>query len=211
MSTGSPGEPEGLVPQRQLPSSYRLAAGLAAVLLLAGGFIGALKSPGVVGLVGYGVCAIASGSAGWALYLATRRNRGYQSTQTTSLAAGLFVLVALVDVLMIVAAVMFRNPAGASDVRLGVLLVTVLLALLIGAIGIFGVARGQRSREHIPRRTPEQARARIAEINELAEAEHAMAEGEATREQEAKVIRDSVVRAKQRRRLSWARAHRGES
>lgn len=211
MSTASPGEPEGLVPQRQLPASYRLAAGVAAVLLLAGGFIGALKSPGVVGLIGYGVSAVAAGAVGWALYLATRRNRGYQSTQTTSLAAGLFILVALVDVLMIVSAVVFGQPSGAGDLRFGVLLVTVLLALVIGAIGIFGVARGQRSREHLAPLTQEEVRARIAEINELAEAEHAMAEGGATWEQEAKVIEDSAQRAQERRRLSWARARHHES
>jgi hypothetical protein len=122
----------------------------------------------------------------------------------------LFVLVALVDVVMIVSAVVFGQPSGAGDLRFGVLLVSVLLALVIGAIGIFGVARGQRSREHLTPPNQDEARARIAEINELAEAEHAMAEGEATWEQEAKVIEDSVQRAQERRRLSWARARRDE-
>lgn len=207
MSTSTPSEPAGTVPQRQLPGSYRLAAACAAILLLAGGFVGALKAPGVIGLVGYGVSALASGAVGFALYLATRRNRGYQSTQTTALASGLFVLLALVDILMIVAAAVWGHQARVVDFRFGILIVTALLALIIGGIGIFGVARGQRSREHIPPSSPEQARARIDEIAELAEAEHAMAEGEATREQEAKVVEDARQRANERRRYSWARAH----
>lgn len=132
-------------PRRQLPSSYRLGAGLAAIALLAGGFVGALRAPAPLGLVGYGVNAVASGAVGFALYLATRRNRGHQSTQTTALTAGLFVLLALVDIIMIVSALMLRAPAGMQQIRFGVLLVTVLLALIIGGIGIFGVARGQRS------------------------------------------------------------------
>ena len=210
MSTPTPSEPAGTVAQHQLPRDYRLAAAGAAIVLLAGGFVGALKTPGVIGLVGYGVSAVAAGAVGFALYLATRRNRGYQSTQTTALAAGLFVLLALVDVLMIVASVVLGQPGRIVEFRFGILLVTVLLALIIGGIGIFGVARGQRSRAHIPPATPEQARARIAEISELAEAEHAMAEGEATREQEAKVIEDATRRSHEHRRISWARARDDE-
>jgi peptidoglycan biosynthesis protein MviN/MurJ (putative lipid II flippase) len=133
-------------PQRQLPTGRRLAAGLAAILLLAGGFVGALKAPGGFGLIGYGVSAVAAGTVGFALYLATRRNRGQPSTQTTALAAGLFVLLALVDIIMIVSALMLRAPAGMQQIRFGVLLVTVLLALIIGGIGIFGVARPPRTR-----------------------------------------------------------------
>ncbi|HEY4020195.1 MAG TPA: hypothetical protein VGM75_16000 [Pseudonocardiaceae bacterium] len=127
-------------PQRQLPAGNRLGAGVAAILLLAGGFVGALRTPGVLGLIGYGVNAVAAGAVGLALYLATRRNRGYQSTQTTSLAAGLFVLLALIDIVMIVSALMSHATAGLEQIRLGVLLVTVLLALIIGGIGIFGAA-----------------------------------------------------------------------
>jgi hypothetical protein len=210
MSTNTHSEPAGTVPQRQLPRTYRLAAGGAAVVLLACGFVGALNTPGVVGLVGYGVSALAAGAVGFALYLATRRNRGYQSTHTTALASGLFVLLALVNVLMIVAAVVFGPPARIVEFRFGILLVTVLLALIVGGIGIFGVARGQRSRAHIPPATPEQARARITEIAELADAEHAMAEGEATRDQETRVIEDATRRSQEHRTLSWARAERDE-
>lgn len=206
----SPSEPAGTVPQRQLPNSYRLAAVAGAILLLAGGFVGALRTPGVLGLIGYGVSAVVAASVGRALHLATRRNRGYQSTQTTSLAAGLFVLVAVVDVVMIVVAVAIGGPATDIDLRLGVLLVTALLALVIGAMGIFGVARGQRSREHIPPATPEQASARIAEIEQLADAEQAMAEGEATPTQQARVVEDAAHRAEEHRRSSWARARRDQ-
>ena len=210
MSTGSPSTPAGAVPQRQLPRHYRLAAFGAAVLLLAGGFVGALRMPGVVGMVGYGVSAVVAFAVGVALYLATRRNRGYQSTQTTALAAGLYVLIGLVDVAMIVVAALAEAPAGLVELRFGVLIPTVLLGLVIGAIGIFGVARGQRSTEHLPPPTQREAAARLAEINELAEAEHAMAEGEATPAQEAKVIEDSAQRAREHHRLSWARARRDE-
>ncbi len=210
MSTSTPSEPAGTVRQRQLPGSYRLGAFCAAILLLAGGFVGALKTPGVVGLVGYAVSALASASVGLALYLATRRNRGYQSTQTTSLASGLFVLLAIVDILMIVAAVVWGHQARNVDLRFGILIVSVILALMIGGIGIFGVAFGQRSREHLPPPSPQEARARINEIAELAEAEHAMAEGEASREQEAKVIDDARQRADEHRNYSWARVHREE-
>jgi hypothetical protein len=206
MSTSTPSEPAGTVAQHQLPRHYRLAATCAAVLLLAGGFVGALKTPGVIGLVGYGVSAVVAGATGYALFLATRRNRGYQSTQTTALTSGLFFLLALVDVLMIVTAVVLRTPGRIVEFRFGILLVTVLLALIIAGIGIFGVAWGQRSRAHIPPATPEQAQARIAQIAELADAEHAMAEGEATREQEAKVIQDAARREREHRRLSWSRA-----
>jgi hypothetical protein len=94
------------------------------------------------------------------------RNRGYQSTQTTALASGLFVLLALVNMLMIVAAVVFGPPARIVEFRFG-----------------------------IPPATPEQARARIGEIAELADAEHAMAEVEATRDEETKVIEDATQRS----------------
>jgi hypothetical protein len=206
----SPSEPARTVPQQQLPNSYRFAAVVGAILLLAGGFVGALGTPGVLGLVGYGVSAVVAAAIGRALHLASRRNRGYQSTHTTSLAAGLFVLVAVVDVVMIVVAVGMGRPATNVDLRLGVLLVTVLLALVIGAMGIFGVARGQRSREHLPPVTPEQARTRIAEIEHLADAEHAMAEGEATPAQQASVIQDATHRAEEHRHSSWARARRDQ-
>ena len=189
----SPSEPAGTVPQRELPASHRLSAVAAAILLLAGGFVGALRAPGIVGLVGYGVGAVVAAAVGRALHVATRRNRGYQSTHTTSLIAGLFALVAIVDVLIIVVAVLMGQQARNVDLRFGVLLVTVLLALLIGAIGIFGVAGGRRSREHLPPATPEQARARIAER-------------EATPAHEADVIEDATRRAEQHRRNSWARA-----
>lgn len=190
-------------PQRELPDGYRLAAVGAAILLLAGGFAGALRAPGVLGVLGYGVGAVAAGWVGVALYLATRCNRGYQSTQTTALSAGLFVLLALADIAMLGA------PATVLDVRFGVLLVTVMLALLIGAIGIFGVAKGQPSREHLRRPSQEQALARIAEIYELSEAEHAMAEGVATAEQEAMLIADALARTGEHHRISWARAYHG--
>jgi hypothetical protein len=201
----SPSEPAGTVPQRQLPTIYRFSAIAAAILLLAGGFVGALRAPGIVGLVGYGVSAVVAAAVGWSLNMATRRNRGYQSTHTTSLVAGLFVLVAIVNVLIIVVAFAMDQQARNVDLRFGVLLVTVLLALVIGAMGIFGVARGQRSREHIPPATPEQARARIARVDRLATAEHAMAEGEATPAQQADVIEDAARRADQHRQNSWAR------
>ena len=210
MSTGSPNQPAGAVPQRELPRHYRLAAFGAAVLLLAGGFVGALRTPGVLGMIGYGVSAVVAFAAGVALYLATRRNRGYQSTQTTSLAAGLYVLLGLVDVAMIVVAALAAAPAHLVDLRFGVLIPTVLLGLVIGAIGIFGVARGQRSTEHLPPPSQQEAAARLREINELAEAEHAMAEGEATPAQEAKVIQDAAQRADEHRKVSWARVRRDE-
>lgn len=206
----SPSEPDATVPQRELQGSHRLAAVAAAILLLAGGFVGALRTPGVIGLIGYAVSAVSAAAVGRALHVATKRNRGYQSTQTTSLAAGLFVLVAVVDVLMIVAAVVMGSPATNVDLRFGVLIVTVLLGLLIAAMGIFGVARGQRSREHIPPPTAAQAQARIAELDRLADAEHAMAEGEATPAQEAEVIQDAAHRAEEHRRSSWARARHGQ-
>lgn len=109
---------------------------------------------------------------------------------------------------MIVSAVVFRQPARIVDFRFGILLVTVLLALIIGGIGVARgqrsrAHRGQRSRAHIGPGTRERPRARIAEI---ADAEHAMAEGEATRDQEAKVIEDAARRSRERRGLSWARA-----
>ncbi|HEY4460540.1 MAG TPA: hypothetical protein VGN81_39945 [Pseudonocardiaceae bacterium] len=131
----------GSVAQRQLPHSHRFAAVAGAILLLAGGFVGALRTPGVLGLVGYGVSAVVAASIGRALHVAARRSRGYPSSHTNSLAAGLFVLVAVVDVVMIVVAVAMGGPATNVDLRFAVLLVTVLLALVIGAMGIFGVAR----------------------------------------------------------------------
>jgi hypothetical protein len=178
----------------------------AAILLLAGGFVGALRTPGVIGLVGYGLDAVIGLAVGLALFLATRRNRGYQSTQTTALTAGLFILLALVDVTVLVTAAIWSAPARLVDLRFGVLIPTVALSLIIGGIGIFGVARGQRSTEHLSPPSQDEASARIAEIDELAKAEAAMAEGEATPEQEAKVIEDAGRRAEEHRRSSWERA-----
>lgn len=119
-------------------------------------------------------------------------------------------MLGLVDIAMIVVSAIAADPSRLIDLRFGVLVPAVLLALVIGAIGIFGVARGQGSREHIPPPSQDEAIARIAEINDLAEAEHAMAEGEATPEQEAKVIEDSVRRGSERRRVSWARVRRDQ-
>lgn len=205
MTTVSPDEPADNRPQRELPAGYRFGACGAAMLLLAGGSAGALGTPGVIGVSGYGVSAVVAAWVGYALYLATRCNRGYQSTQTTALTAGLFILLAMVDAAMIAAGQVVR----VLDLRFGVLLVTVLLALLIGAIGILGVARGQPSRAHIPRPSQAEAIARIAEIYELSEAEHAMAEGVATAEQEAAVMQDALLRSGHHR-ISRARAYHGK-
>ena len=194
--------------QRQIPRGYRLGAVAAAILLLAGSFVGALRTPGAIGLIGYGVAAVAAAVVGFALSIASRHNRGYQSTHTTSLAAGLFVLAPVIDVLMIVASAVLREQDRVLDFRFGVMLVNVLLALVIAAIGIFGAVRGQRSDRHVAPPSPEQARARIAEIDDLANAEHAMAEGEATPEQQAAVLDDAQRRAREHRDRSWARALR---
>lgn len=52
---------------------------------------------------------------------------------------------------------------------------------------------------------PDAARRRIDEVAEMADAEHAFAEGEATPEQERQVVRDAQRRAAQRETESWRR------
>ena len=53
---------------------------------------------------------------------------------------------------------------------------------------------------------PAAAERRLDEISELAEAEHAVAEGEASPAQEREVLADAARRAEERRTAAWQRA-----
>jgi hypothetical protein len=212
---------------------HRIGAVLVAAVLWVFGILGFLGHPGflstrgtnVLGMTCNGLLATISLVMGAILIVAAVRVGSAASTAAVVIGA-LFVLSGLLNLIVLHRSINF----------LAFTMPNVIFSLVVGIallfIGLYGRASGQLPADNPFRAahggqnrlatvwhgesmtkessvaSPEDAERRLDEIDELAEAEHAMAEGTASPQQEREVIADSAARARQRRRDNWRRAAR---
>src|SRR5205807_9495171 len=87
---------------------------------------------------------------------------------------------------------------------------SLVVGVLLALIGVYGVYGGQYPVAGEETDQPGSVAGDVAndpKLAELARAEHAVAEGTATREQEQQVVADAQARAADRRRVAWQRYH----
>jgi hypothetical protein len=182
---------------------------------------------GILGLSGNGLLATLSMIVG-AVLIASGLRGGRAASTTTAVVGGLFLLSGLVNLAVL------RTPVNLLAFRMSNVVFSLVVGMLLLFLGLYGRASGGlppdnpylrarhgRNRlarawhddqaQHDESLDEERARRRLAEIDELARAEHAVAEGDASPEQADEVLADSVARAKERRRQAWRRAGRRES
>jgi hypothetical protein len=211
---------------------HRIGAAVVAVVLWAFGILGLLGRPGFVstqgtnvfGMTCNGLLATISLVMGAVLIIAAIRVGPAASTAAVVIGA-LFVLSGLLNMIVLHRSINY----------LAFTMPNVIFSLVVGIallfIGLYGRASGQLPADNPFRRargqstlatvwhgegmlkeasamSTEQAQRRLDEIEELAEAEHAMAEGTASPQQEREVVADSAARARERRRDNWRRAGR---
>jgi hypothetical protein len=209
---------------------HRIGAASVAAILWVFGILGFLGHPGfvathgtsVLGLTCNGLLATISIAMGAILIVAAIRV-GTSASTAAAVIGALFVLSGLLNMIML----------GKTINFLAFTMPNVIFSLVVGIgllfIGLYGRASGQLPEDNPFRRArggnngvatlwhgegmtkgpatdPEDAERRLDEIEELAEAEHAMAEGTATEEQEREVIADTAARTQERRRANWRRA-----
>lgn len=179
---------------------------------------------GAIGLSGNGLLAVISIVVGLIL-IAAGVIGGRTASTATAVVGGLFVLSGLVNMWFV---------GTAFDV-LAFGLNNVIFSLVVGAvllfIGLYGrasgglpadnpyrqgrpgvsrVARAWHGEEMVRQVQPgpedeDAVQERLAEIDELARAEHAVAEGDATPEQARAVEQDAMERSRERHRVAWQR------
>ncbi len=148
-------------PQERTPTTYRLLAVLAGVLLWAFDLLGVLTRSS---FWYFGVAIVALLVAG-ALFSAKLRVRGRQSTTTTGLLGGLFVLLTVVAVALAIAL------GNIVEFRLASLVLALLLGILLVGIGSYGQSDAQPSVEDRDELGPEEERQRIADLAEVTRAQ----------------------------------------
>ncbi|HWE88566.1 MAG TPA: DUF4383 domain-containing protein [Pseudonocardiaceae bacterium] len=177
---------------------------------------------GALGMSGNGLLATLSLVVGAVLIGAGLRGGPVAST-TTAVLGGLFLLSGLVNLAVL------RTPLNLLSFRMPNVVFSLVVGVLLLMLGLYGrasgglppdnpylLARHGRNRlthvwhdDQLVLPEPMDAdavRRRLVEIDELARAEYAVAEGEATPEQAEEVVADSEARAVERRRLAWQRA-----
>jgi hypothetical protein len=212
---------------------HRIGAAAVAAILWAFGILGFLGHPGfvathgtnVLGMTCNGLLATISIVMGAILIVAAIRV-GTSASTAAAVIGALFVLSGLLNMIVLHRTINF----------LAFTMPNVIFSLVVGIgllfIGLYGRASGQLPADNPFRRAhggenrlatlwhgegmtkgpdtdPAAAERRLDEIEELAEAEHAMAEGRASEEQEREVIADTAARARERRRANWRRASGG--
>jgi Domain of unknown function (DUF4383) len=158
-----------------------------------------------------------------AVLIASALRGGPTAATTLTVVGGLFVLSGLLNMIVL----------GKSANYLAFTIANVIFSLVLGlvmlSVGLYGRASGQLPPDNPYRQARGGANPlariwhdedlaqgasgdvaaderRLAEIDEMAHAEHAVAEGEATPEQEQRVMADAVRRAEEHKRSSWERA-----
>jgi hypothetical protein len=148
---------------------------------------------------------------------------GRVASTTLAVTGGLFVLSGLLNMIVLNKSVNYLAFTMAN------VIFSLVVGLVMLSLGLYGRASGQLPADNPYRRdqggrnplsrlwhdedlaqdAPVDTVAdehRLAEIDEMAQAEHAVAEGEATPEQERRVMADAVRRASEARRAAWLRA-----
>jgi hypothetical protein len=211
---------------------HRLGAVAVALILWAFAALGFASGTGfltvhgarALGMTGNGLLSTISVVVGVILVLAAVRG-GPAASTTCAVIGGLFVLSGLLNLAVL------DGPYNLLAFTFPNIAFSLVVGIILLFVGLYGRASGQlpadnpylRARgggntmtriwhgESLAQRTPEDpdtAARHLAEITELADAEHAMAEGEATPEQEREVLADARERSSLRRTAAWRRAER---
>ena len=176
----------------------------------------------VLGLSANGLLSTVSVVVGVVLVVAAVLGGPIAST-ACAVIGGLFVLSGLLNLIVI------NGPHNYLAMTMPNVVFSLIVGLALLTIGLFGRGSGQLPPDNPYRKArgganpmsriwhdedlaqdsdidPEEAERRLAEISELADAEHAVAEGTPTPEQERKVMADATDRAAKRRKAAWRRA-----
>jgi hypothetical protein len=208
---------------------HRIGAIVVALVLWAFAALGFASGTGFVtthgahalGMTGNGLLSTISVVFGVALVVGAMIGGPVVST-TCVVVGGLFVLSGLANLIVL------NGPYNLLAFTMPNIVFSLVVGLALLVIGLFGRGSGQLPADNPYRRArggnpmsriwhdedlaqgseidPEDAERRLAEISDMAHAEHAVAEGTATPEQEHKVLRDAERRAAQRRRAAWRRS-----
>lgn len=202
---------------------HRIGAAVIGLLLVVFGVLGYLGSIGFLAV--HGDHALGLFWLVLALVLLLSALSARAAAQTTTIVGGLLLVVGLLSMALL--------HTGANV--LGLTIWNVVSGLVIGlvllTVGLFGRASGQLPQDNPYRRArggenpmsavwhdedleqepsddPEATERQLAEGAGMAAAELAFAEGEATPEQEQRVLTDASRRTSRRRRDNWRRAER---
>jgi hypothetical protein len=209
---------------------HRIGAAVVALILWAFAILGFLSGTGFVttrgahalGMTGNGLLSTISVVVGVALAVAAVLGGPIASTVCVVI-GGLFVLSGLLNLIVL------DGPHNILAFTMPNVVFSLVIGLILLVIGLFGRGSGQLPADNPYRQLrgganplsriwhdedlaqgvtddPAAAERRIGEITEMAEAEHAVAEGEATDEQQRKVMTDATRRAVASRTANWQRA-----
>jgi hypothetical protein len=170
-----------------------------AVLVANPGFF-AVHGPEVLGMTGNGLLGVLSVVVGLILIGAGLRG-GRLATLATTVFGVLFVLSGIINLSALNTS---ANKLAFTASNVWFSLVVGIVLVLIGLYGVFGgqySVKGEELDQDLPEREPGED----AEIREMAAAEHAMAEGTATREQRRMVEADALRRSRERAEAARAR------
>lgn len=209
---------------------HRIGAVVVALILWTFGILGFLGHSGffsthgtqVLGMTGNGLLSTVSMVVGAVLVAAAVLGGRVASTACVIL-GGLFVLSGLLNLIALV-----HPSLNVLAFTMPNVIFSLVIGLLLLCVGLYGRASGQLPADNPYRQArqgvnpvarlwhdedlaqesaedPADARRRIEEVAEMADAEHAFAEGEATPEQERQVLADAQRRATERRAESYRR------
>ena len=153
----------------------------------------------IAGLTGNGLLGVISVVAS-VLLIGSGIAGGRIATVATIVFGTLFVLSGVLNLAVLNTSM---NKLAFSTPNVVFSLVVGVMLAFVGAYGVFGgqyPVAGEETDQSV-------ARTSDPELAEMARAEHAMAEGTATREQERLVMTDAQERAANRRRVAWQRYH----
>jgi hypothetical protein len=193
------------------------------------GHVGFFATQGVhvLGLSSNGLLSTVSVVVGAILAVAAALGGPVAST-TCAVVGGLFLLSGLANLIVL------DGPANYLAFTMPNVVFSLVVGLLLLSIGLYGRASGQLPADNPYRQahggdnrlsriwhdedlTQDQdvdeaaARRRLAEVDDMAEAEHAVADGRATPEQDRKVMAAARQRALESRRVAWRRANTGDT
>lgn len=207
---------------------HRIGAVVVALVLWTFAILGFLSHVGffavhgapVLGMTGNGLLSTVSVVVGAVLVVAAVLGGPVAST-TCAVVGGLFVLSGLLDLIVL------GKPQNFLAFTMPNVIFSLVVGLALLSIGLYGrgsaqlpadnpyrQARGNRMARiwhgedftQEPVTDPAAAERRLDEITEQADAEHAVAEGEASPAQERQVLADAARRAEEQRTAAWQRA-----
>ena len=196
------------------------------------GFVGhvgffATRGAHVAGMTSNGLLSTISLVVG-AVLLAAAVRGGRAASTTCVVIGGLFVLSGLLNLIVL------NSSANILSFTMPNVVFSLVVGLVLLTIGLYGRASGQLPADNPYRQArggvnpvsrlwhdedlaqeapadPAAEERRLAEIEDMAEAEHAVAEGTATPEQRRAVAEDAARRTQQQRTTAWRKAARDQA